>query len=293
MRSSTARASSHSVPIAIATPAFMRDIARGWHVDGASIGLVPTMGALHAGHMSLVDAARRENDRVVVSVFVNPIQFGPGEDLARYPRSPERDLSMLRAAGVDAVYKPSVADMYPPGASSRVIVHGVADSLEGAARPGHFEGVATVVTKLITATSADRAYFGQKDAQQDAVVRRLASDLDLGVEIRVCPTVREDDGLALSSRNAYLSPPERQAAVCLSRALGQAAEAYGRGERNPDRLRSILREAIESEPLAQIEYAEVVDPASFSVSGSLAVLAVRVGKTRLIDNHDLRLPYPG
>ncbi len=209
----------------------MRDIARGWRVDGSSIGLVPTMGALHAGHMSLVDAARRENDRVVVSVFVNPIQFVPGEDLARYPRSPERDLSMLRAAGVDAIYKPSVADMYPGGSSTRVVVHGVADSLEGAARPGHFEGVATVVTKLVAATSADRAYFGQKDAQQVAVVRRLASDLDLGVEIRVCPTVREDDGLALSSRNAYLSAPERMAAVCLSRALGQAAHGHIRRSR--------------------------------------------------------------
>ena len=271
----------------------MRDIARGWHVDGSSIGLVPTMGALHAGHMSLVDAARRENDRVVVSVFVNPIQFGPGEDLARYPRSPERDLSLLRAAGVDAMYKPSVADMYPPSASTRVIVHDVADALEGAARPGHFEGVATVVTKLFAATCADRAYFGQKDAQQVAVIRRLASDLDLAVEIRVCPTVREDDGLALSSRNAYLSQPERQAAVCLSRALSRAFEAYGRGERNPDRLRAILREVIEAEPLAELDYAELVDPLTFSTPGSLAVLAVRVGKTRLIDNHDLRLPYPG
>ena len=271
----------------------MRDVARGWRADGSSIGLVPTMGALHAGHMSLVEAARLENDRVVVSVFVNPIQFGPGEDLARYPRSPERDLSMLTTAGVDAVYKPSVADMYPPGASTRVIVHRVADPLEGAARPGHFEGVATVVTKLFTTTSADRAYFGQKDAQQVAVVRRLVSDIDLGVDIRVCPTVREDDGLALSSRNAYLSPAERQASVCLSRALGEAAKAYGGGERNPDRLRAILREAIESEPLAQLEYAEVVDPATFSTPGSLAVLAVRIGKTRLIDNHDLRLAYPG
>src|SRR5258708_5305855 len=148
MRSSTARASSPRPPIAIATPAFLPDIGPGWRMDGSSIGLVPTMGALHAGHMSLVDAARRENDRVVVSVFVNPIQFGPGEDLARYPRSPERDLSMLRGAGVDAIYKPSIADMYPAGATTRVIVHGVTDSLEGAARPGHFEGVATVVTKL-------------------------------------------------------------------------------------------------------------------------------------------------
>src|SRR3989441_3374793 len=287
MRSSTARAPSPQPPIPIATPAFMRDMARGWRVYGSSIGLLPTMGALHAGHMSLVDAARRENDPAVVSVFVNPIQFGPGEDLARYPRSPERDLSLLRAAGVDAMYKPSVADMYPPSASTRVIVHDVADALEGAARPGHFEGVATVVAKLFAATSADRAYFGQKDAQQVAVVKRLASDLDLGVEIRVCPTVREADGLALSSRNAYLNPAERQAALCLSRALGLAAEAYGRGERDPARLRAILREVIDAEPLAKLEYAEVVDAATFSTPGSLALVAVRIGATRLIDNHDL------
>jgi pantoate--beta-alanine ligase len=271
----------------------MRDIARAWRVDGSTIGLVPTMGALHAGHMSLVDAACRENDRVVVSVFVNPIQFGAGEDLGRYPRSPERDLAMLRAAGVDAIYKPSVGDMYPPGSSTRVNVHGITDTLEGAARPGHFEGVATVVTKLFAATSPDRAYFGQKDAQQVAVVMRLGADLDLGVEIRVCPTVREADGLALSSRNAYLDAAERQAAACLSRALGLAAAAYGRGERDPARLRATLSEAIEAEPLARLEYAEVVEPATFSPGGSLAVLAVHIGKTRLIDNHDLKPPYPG
>ena len=271
----------------------MRDVARGWHADGASIGLVPTMGALHAGHMSLVDRARQENDRVVVSVFVNPIQFGAGEDLGSYPRSPDRDLSMLRGAGVDAIYKPSLNDMYPPGSSTRVTVHGVADRLEGEARPGHFEGVATVVTKLVAATSADRAYFGQKDAQQVAVVMRLASDLDLGVEIRVSPTVREADGLALSSRNAYLSPAERKAAVCLSRALGLAAEAYGLGERDPGRLQAILTKAIGAEPLARLDYAELVHPATFSTPGSLAVLAVRIGSTRLIDNHDLKLPYPG
>ncbi len=271
----------------------MRDIARGWRADGCSIGLVPTMGALHVGHMSLVDAACRENDRVVVSIFVNPIQFGAGEDLGRYPSSPERDLAMLRAADVDAIYKPSVADMYPSGSSTRVAVHGVSERLEGAARPGHFEGVATVVAKLFAAMSPDRAYFGQKDAQQVAVVKRLAADLDTGVEIRVGPTVREVDGLALSSRNAYLDAAERQAAVCLSRALGLAAEAYGRGEHDPGRLRAILREAVEAEPLAALEYAEVVDPATFSTAGSLAVLAVRIGSTRLIDNHDLKLPYPG
>ncbi len=271
----------------------MRDIARGWRSDGSSIGLVPTMGALHAGHMSLVEAACRENDRVVVSIFVNPIQFGAGEDLGRYPHSPERDLAMLRATGVDAIYKPSVADMYPPGASTRINVHGITDTLEGAARPGHFEGVATVVAKLFGAATPDRAYFGQKDAQQVAVVRRLALDLDIGVEIRLCPTVREADGLALSSRNAYLDAAQRRAAGCLSRALGLAAEAYASGERDPGRLRTTLREAIEAEPLAELEYADVVDPATFSTPGSLAVLAVRIGKTRLIDNHDLKLPYPG
>ncbi|HSS94770.1 MAG TPA: pantoate--beta-alanine ligase [Candidatus Dormibacteraeota bacterium] len=292
MRSSTAPEPS-ALPIAIATPAFVRDIARGWHADGHTIGLVPTMGALHAGHMSLITQACRENDKVVVSVFVNPIQFGPKEDLGRYPRNPARDLAMLRAAGVDAIYKPSVADMYPPGAATRVIVHGVTDKLEGAARPGHFEGVATVVTKLFSATSADRAYFGQKDAQQVAVVMRLARDLDMGVEIRVCPTVREADGLALSSRNANLDPAERKAAVCLSRALGLAAGAYGRGEDDPARLRAILREPIEAEPLARLDYADVVDPANFSTPGSLAVLAVWFGRTRLIDNHDLSLRYPG
>jgi pantoate--beta-alanine ligase len=243
--------------------------------------------------MSLVDRARRENDKLIVSVFVNPIQFGAGEDLGRYPSSPERDLSMLREAGVDAVYKPSVADMYPPGAATRVIVHRASEKFEGTSRPGHFEGVATVVVKLLSATAADRAYFGQKDAQQVAVVKRLVSDLDLGVEIRVCPTVREADGLALSSRNAYLNPAERRAALCLSRALGLAAEAYARGEVDPDRLRAILREPIEAEPLAELDYADVVDPATFSKPGSLAVLAVRIGKTRLIDNHDLKEAYPG
>lgn len=251
------------------------------------------MGALHAGHMSLVERACAENNRVVVSIFVNPIQFGAGEDLARYPRSPERDLELLRQAGVDAIYAPAAATMYPPSASTRVTVHGVAEPLEGRSRPGHFEGVATVVTKLFGATDADRAYFGQKDAQQVAVVKRLAADLDTGVEIRVCPTVREHDGLALSSRNAYLDPKERHAATCLSRALLSASEAYGRGERDPDRLRARLNEVLDAEPLAKVDYAELVDPDTFKAPGTLAVLAVWIGKTRLIDNHDLSLRFPG
>lgn len=271
----------------------MLEGSRRWRREGDTIGLVPTMGALHAGHMSLVDRACHENRRVVVSVFVNPIQFGPGEDLARYPSSPERDLQLLNQAGVEAIYKPAARVMYPPGTSTRVTVQRVAEPLEGAARPGHFEGVATVVAKLFNAVEPDRAYFGQKDAQQVAVVKRLALDLDTGVEIRVCPTVREPDGLALSSRNAYLNPRERLAAACLSDALRLASHAYRSGDHDPAKLRSVLLQRIRSERLAKVDYAEVVDPETFSTPGTLAVLAVRIGKTRLIDNHDLAREFPG
>jgi pantoate--beta-alanine ligase len=271
----------------------MREASRRWRREGKSIGLVPTMGALHAGHLSLVGAARRENDVVVASVFVNPIQFGPNEDLARYPRDWDRDLALLNEAEVDAVYRPSVEAMYPPDASTRVHLDGLAEPLEGAARPGHFEGVATVVTKLFGAVEPDRAYFGQKDAQQVAVVKRLVRDLDLGVEIRIGPTVRERDGLALSSRNVYLSPEERKAATSLSAALRQATAAYAEGERDAERLRAILHARLGAEPLVTIDYAEVVDPATFRKSGTLAVIAARIGKTRLIDNHDLTRPFPG
>ncbi len=270
----------------------MLEASHRWRREGDSIGLVPTMGALHAGHLSLVDRACQENQQVVVSVFVNPIQFGPGEDLERYPTSPDRDLALLGKAGVGAIYKPAAGIMYPPGATTRVKVHRVAEPLEGAARPGHFEGVATVVAKLFNATGPDRAYFGQKDAQQVAVVKRLALDLDTGVEIRVCPTVREDDGLALSSRNAYLGPQERRAAASLGAALRLAARAYRSGERHPARLRSVLVQRLQAEPLAKVEYAEVVDPESFTPPGTLAVLAVWIGKTRLIDNHDLQREFP-
>jgi pantoate--beta-alanine ligase len=266
--------------------------SRKWRSEGLTIGLVPTMGALHAGHLSLIEEACRENARVVVSIFVNPIQFGPGEDFERYPRDPERDGSLLRNAGVDAVYKPSLEAMYPPGSSTRIHVAGVSEGLEGAARPVHFDGVATVVVKLLSAVEPDRAYFGQKDAQQVAVVKRLTRDLDLPVEIRVCATVREADGLALSSRNAYLKPDERRAAVCLSSALRLAAVAYAQGERDSERLRQAIRARLEIEPLARVEYAEVVDPELFTPPGSLAVVAVRIGGTRLIDNHDLSKPFP-
>jgi pantoate--beta-alanine ligase len=271
----------------------MLEASRRWRREGRSIGLVPTMGALHRGHLSLFELACRENDVVVVSIFVNPIQFGPGEDFARYPRDPAHDLELLREGRVDVIYRPTVDAMYPPGASTRVRVESVAEPLEGAARPLHFEGVATVVTKLFAAVQPDRAYFGQKDAQQVAVVKRLARDLDLGVEIRVAPTVREADGLALSSRNAYLSPDERRAAGCLSAALRAASEAYGAGERRPEELKARMSARLAAEPLARVDYAEVVDPATFLARGNLAVVAVWIGRTRLIDNHDLSERFPG
>ena len=269
----------------------MRAHVRDW--ADHSIGLVPTMGALHAGHRSLIDRAAAENDKVVVSIFVNPLQFGPNEDLSRYPRPIDDDLEILLDMDVDAVYMPAAADMYPDGATTRVVVRGVAEPLEGAARPGHFEGVATVVTKLLWAVEPDRAYFGQKDAQQLAVVRRLAADLDTGVEIVGCPTVRDADGLAVSSRNVYLSPSERTAALSLSRSLRAAAGEYATGERDLAALRERLRAVLAAEPAAEVEYAELVDPATFRPPGTLAVLAVRIGKTRLIDNHDIRKPFPG
>jgi pantoate--beta-alanine ligase len=271
----------------------MLEASRQWRLEGQAIGLVPTMGALHGGHLSLIEAARRENSRVVVSVFVNPIQFGPGEDFERYPKDARRDAELLQREAIDAAYRPTVAAMYPGGSSARVHVAGVSEPLEGRARPGHFDGVATVVAKLLNAIEPDRAYFGQKDAQQVAVVRRLVRDLDFPVEIRACPTVREPDGLALSSRNAYLSPEERKAAVCLSSALRLAADAYAAGERRPERLRQTLLARLQAEPLARVEYAEVVDPDTFTPPGSLAVLAVRIGGTRLIDNHDLANPAWG
>jgi pantoate--beta-alanine ligase len=271
----------------------MLEASRRWRVEGHTIGLVPTMGALHAGHMSLVERACRDNSKVVVSIFVNPLQFGPGEDLERYPASPDRDLQLLRQAGVSGVYSPAARVMYPPGATTRVRVGAVAEPLEGLARQGHFEGVATVVTKLFDAVEPDRAYFGQKDAQQAAVVKRLARDLDTGVEICVCPTVREPDGVALSSRNAYLNPEERKAAVCLSAALKLATRTYQAGERDAGRLRLAILGILEAELLARVDYAEIVDPKTFTAPGTLAVLAVWIGKTRLIDNHDLAQPFPG
>jgi len=259
---------------------------------GERVGLVPTMGALHEGHLSLVRLARERALQVVATVFVNPAQFGPGEDFARYPRQPERDAELLAGAGCDALYLPAAEAVYPPGHATWIVPGGPAEGLEGACRPGHFRGVATVVCALFGLVRPDVAVFGRKDAQQLAVVRRMVQDLHLPVEIVPAPTVREPDGLALSSRNAYLSPAERRAAPVLHRALEAARAAVERGERRGDEVRRILREVLAAEPLARVDYAEVVDAKSFQPVERLAgpvvlPLAVRVGGTRLIDNIEI------
>jgi pantoate--beta-alanine ligase len=259
---------------------------------GERVGLVPTMGALHEGHLSLVRLARGLAARVVATIFVNPSQFGPGEDFARYPRQPERDAELLAAAGCDILFLPEVDEVYPPGHATWIVPGGPAEGLEGACRPGHFRGVATVVSALFGLVRPDVAVFGKKDAQQLAVVRRMVADLHLPVEIAAGETVREPDGLALSSRNAYLSPEERRAAPVLHRALSAARQAIERGERRGDEVRRILREVLSAEPLVQVDYAEVVDAQSFQpverIAGSVVLpLAVRLGGTRLIDNVEI------
>jgi pantoate--beta-alanine ligase len=256
---------------------------------GGTLGLVPTMGALHAGHLSLVSRARTENDRALASIFVNPTQFGENEDLAAYPRTPKRDLRLLESLGVDAVWTPSPEDFYPPGFQTFVTVDEVSAPLEGARRPGHFRGVATVVAKLFNVFEPDRAYFGQKDAQQVAVILRMVADLSFPVDVVVCPTVREPDGLALSSRNVYLSPEERRAAPVLNRALLAARADFESGERDAGRLRAVLARTLAGEPLARPDYVSVADAGTLleieRVTGpALVSLAVRFGGTRLIDN---------
>ncbi len=253
------------------------------------LGFVPTMGYLHVGHLALVARARAENDAVAVSIFVNPSQFGPREDLARYPRDLPRDLALLEAAGVAAVFTPTVEEMYPPDFSTWVEVEGVSAPLEGARRPGHFRGVATVVCKLMNCVCAEQVYFGQKDAQQVAVIRRMVHDLALPTTVIVAPTEREADGLAMSSRNVFLDPAERAAAPVLFRALGAAERAWQRGERSADALRSTMRALLAAEPLAAVDYVSVADGASLAeletvAPGALLSLAVRFGSTRLIDN---------
>ena len=253
------------------------------------VGLVPTMGYLHEGHLSLVRRARQDCDHVAVSIFVNPTQFGPKEDLSKYPRDLDRDLSLLEPLGVDLVWIPTPEIMYPPGYQTWVEVETITKPLEGAMRPGHFRGVTTVVAKLFNAVQPDKAYFGQKDAQQAAVIRQMTRDLSYPIEIVVCPIVREPDGLAMSSRNVYLDPGQRKAATVLSRSLGAAKEAYENGERDAEKIRGRMKEVLATEPLASVQYVSCADYDTLdeldAITGkTLLSMAVLIGKTRLIDN---------
>ena len=257
-------------------------------LDG-KLGLVPTMGYLHEGHISLASRAKAECDHVAVSIFVNPTQFGPNEDLSKYPRDLERDLHLLEEAGVDLVWTPTPEVMYPSGYQTWVEVEEMTRPLEGAQRPGHFRGVTTIVTKLFNAVQPMKAYFGQKDAQQAAVIRQMTEDLNFPIEIVVCPIVREPDGLAMSSRNVYLDAAQRKAATVLYRSLSAAKAAYEQGERHAEKLREIMKATITSEPLAQMQYVSCADYDTLQelekVTGkTLLSMAVFLGKTRLIDN---------
>lgn len=271
------------------TIAEVRSQVKEWKRQGLSVGLVPTMGYLHEGHQSLIARAAQENDRVVVSVFVNPIQFGPSEDLESYPRDFERDCTLCEKTGADLVFHPEASEMYAEDFCTYVDMDRLTKGLCGASRPVHFRGVCTVVSKLFHIVTPDRAYFGQKDAQQLAVIKRMVRDLSMDVEIVGCPIIREPDGLAKSSRNTYLSPQERRAAVVLSRALAEGRKALAEGERSAQAITGIIRGVLESEPLAQPEYVELVDwetlePVETADRPVLAAIAVRIGTTRLIDN---------
>jgi pantoate--beta-alanine ligase len=253
------------------------------------LGFVPTMGYLHEGHLVLVRRAKAENASVAVSIFVNPTQFGPQEDFKQYPRDPQRDLALLEKEGVDLVFMPPVGEIYPPGFNSWVEVGKIAQRLEGASRPGHFRGVATVVARLFELVQPDKAYFGQKDAQQLLVIRKMVADLDMGLEVVAVPTVREADGLAMSSRNTYLSPEERGQAAVLYRALTLAQRLYDDGERDAEAIRQKMTELIQKQPLADIDYVSIADNETLEELDvvkppALVSMAVRIGKTRLIDN---------
>ncbi len=278
----------------VATISGIRTVVEQARGDGKVVGLVPTMGAFHEGHLSLIRRARSECGLVVVWIFVNPTQFGPGEDLERYPRDLERDRGLAAQAGADVIFHPSVAEIYPKGFSTWVEVEGLGEGLCGAARPGHFRGVCTVVAKFFNICEPDRAYFGQKDAQQLAIIRRMVRDLNMRPEIVPCATVREADGLALSSRNAYLSPEERRQAVVLAQALRAAETLVRGGERNASVLEACIRDVLAFAPLAEVDYIAIVDAEELrpitSVAGEcLIALAVRFGTTRLIDNISLRV----
>jgi pantoate--beta-alanine ligase len=267
----------------------MKAACRSFTREGKKLGLVPTMGALHEGHLSLVRESESECDVTAVSIFVNPLQFGPTEDFAKYPRTLERDIKLLEELGVDLLFMPSVAEMYPPGAKTSVEVCDLSSKLDGGSRHGHFKGVTTVVCKLFEIVRPDRAFFGQKDASQVAVLRKMVRDLDMDVEIAVCPIVREPDGLAMSSRNAYLSAEQRQQALVLSRSLQQVKAAFDAGERDTVKLAEVGRQTLAAETGAKLDYFAVVDldtlePAASASRGTLVALAAWVGTTRLIDN---------
>jgi pantoate--beta-alanine ligase len=273
----------------VRTIAELRAWSRQIHQSGKTVGLVPTMGALHEGHLSLVRAAKGACDGVAVSIFVNPTQFGPNEDFSLYPRTFEADCALLEAEGVDVVFAPAPEEIYKPGASTFVEVAGLSDRLDGASRPGHFRGVATVVAKLFIAAEPDRAFFGQKDAAQVAVLRRVTADLGLPLELVVCPIVREPDGLAMSSRNRYLDADERRQALVLSRALEAVAAEVDAGERSTEALIALARAGIAQEPKVRVDYIAAVhwatlEPVNEVGSGTLFAVAAYVGTTRLIDN---------
>lgn len=267
----------------------VRNEVKNWKKQGLSVGLVPTMGYLHEGHKSLIDRACRENDKVVVSVFVNPTQFGPGEDLATYPRDIQRDAALCEDAGAALIFNPEPEEMYFDDFHTYVTMESLSDELCGKTRPIHFRGVCTVVSKLFHIIAPDRAYFGQKDAQQLAIIKRMVRDLNFDIEIVGCPIVREADGLAKSSRNTYLNPEERNAALVLSRAVRLGQELIQNGERNADVIVEKMKQLIEEEPLAKIDYVQAVDAASIQpvaeIKGTVLVaMAIYIGKTRLIDN---------
>jgi pantoate--beta-alanine ligase len=282
----------------IASGEVVRKALQSARAGGASVGLVPTMGALHAGHISLVGAARRECDCVAVSIFVNPTQFGDVADLKAYPRNLDTDLDMCRAAGVDVVFAPSVAEMYPQGSLDTAVVPGqLSEVLEGPSRPGHFTGVATIVTKLLSIAGGCRAYFGEKDFQQLAIVRRLVSDLDIAVEVIGCPTVREADGLAMSSRNGRLAPPERRAATALHRALSAGVDLVVAGERSARHVGAAMAAVLDSEALVRTDYVAVADPVDLRPVSDITsevrlLVAAEVGAVRLIDNLAAVPPWP-
>lgn len=266
-----------------------KQTVRQWKAEGLTVGLVPTMGYLHEGHESLIKRAVAECDRVMVSVFLNPIQFAPNEDLATYPRDFAADTVLIENAGADLVFHPEPSELYAPDACTFVNVEGITSELCGKTRPTHFRGVCTVVSKLMNISQADRAYFGQKDAQQLAVVRRMVRDLNMNVEVVGCPIVREEDGLAKSSRNTYLSPAEREAALVLSRAVREGQRLMEEGARDAKTILGAMRAIIEAEPLARIDYVEMVSwdgikPVDVADSSVLVAMAVYIGKTRLIDN---------